>query len=890
MSTAGYKALPTNHKSKIAACKPGYGTVHEDQANPTMAEDSTCAANPHVNPNRRPSAKVPATPPSKKVLSASTGSVERRRLETQYTTKKKRYAMLTKELMDKKKTVQELYDDMSQLREKVIASGGKDPGKPEDLKFLDTAHTRQTTIEPNPRESSTEESTEQPEDDLVTKFLDSLQSQLQELPRKIHELCRDTFERDSNFATFVASWLTDSKSEGSEIALETELDAYKIASDDLKARFEVVADGHKEWTEEILRGAQGLREEISRCRARMRELSGLENLRNVREQLVNAQEELRLERERAGQVKERTRQAEAQLQKARTRIRELENQVASDEEKHQKLQASVRTLESLAKQREQAAEQRVRDVQRALKNSEDLVAKMETQRDSFESRLMELKEKMSEKEAAATRTIQEMSEQMESMSKIVREEREKRQQTENACCASEERYRQLQEKSQNLCELSKQTNHLYITDGNHTDNEIRLYNELQAARTELEEQRERMIQLQQEKEEIITLMDRSRDDEDESKHKLAVEFLSKSKELQNLTMEYAELERLAQNVQEKNSILERQITEIQARLRAQSKEDGREALSAQAIELQQQVSDLRNALTEVAQHNKELEMALTQKQLDLEQRDRVLHEQSKFLKARDELLNALKARKEERDEQCADTDDNSETDQVSREIAAKTEAIQELYLTLENKQLQIMRLEKMVKLMEDQQDRAQAQRTRLENRIAQLEHDIQRNKEHRYVGEIAPSMLDPPPAFSRLETSSRARSFHDRRSFDPRFLRRFSRIRGLASARKNPQLSSKSFSGACRSSDEDLVYVCESCRRQERVAGQGARREVREAEDLEDSSEGDSSEGTVQLLGVESRRGSRESRDDRCHSINSCREKRFAPPEERTSTLYRYTV
>ena len=46
-----------------------------------------------------------------------------------------------------------------------------------------------------------------------------------------------------------------------------------------------------------------------------------------------------------------------------------------------------------------------------------------------------------------------------------------------------------------------------------------------------------------------------------------------------------------------------------------------------------------------------------------------------------------------------------------------------------------MRLEKMVKLMEDHQDRAQAQRTRLENRIAQLELALQRNKEQRYVRE-----------------------------------------------------------------------------------------------------------------------------------------------------------
>lgn len=50
--------------------------------------------------------------------------------------------------------------------------------------------------------------------------------------------------------------------------------------------------------------------------------------------------------------------------------------------------------------------------------------------------------------------------------------------------------------------------------------------------------------------------------------------------------------------------------------------------------------------------------------------------------------------------------------------------------------MQVMRLEKLVKLLEDQQDRAQAQRTRLEHRIAQLEVSLReksRSDSNRYV-------------------------------------------------------------------------------------------------------------------------------------------------------------
>lgn len=62
------------------------------------------------------------------------------------------------------------------------------------------------------------------------------------------------------------------------------------------------------------------------------------------------------------------------------------------------------------------------------------------------------------------------------------------------------------------------------------------------------------------------------------------------------------------------------------------------------MELQQQISDLRNSLAEAIQQNQELETTLTQRQLELEQRDRVMREQSKFLKVRDELLSLLKGK------------------------------------------------------------------------------------------------------------------------------------------------------------------------------------------------------------------------------------------------------
>lgn len=96
--------------------------------------------------------------------------------------------------------------------------------------------------------------------------------------------------------------------------------------------------------------------------------------------------------------------------------------------------------------------------------------------------------------------------------------------------------------------------------------------------------------------------------------------------------------------QERNEMLENQLSEIQRHLHAKSKENGN--TGPDTIELQQQISDLRNNLAEMMHQNQTLETTLTQKQLELEQRDRVMREQSKFLKARDELLNILKGKQQ----------------------------------------------------------------------------------------------------------------------------------------------------------------------------------------------------------------------------------------------------
>ncbi|XP_014483292.1 PREDICTED: myosin-2 heavy chain-like [Dinoponera quadriceps] len=717
-----------NHKSRIPTTQLGRSAMQGDSSSHQLpCEESSNENSSNNNSARRSTMKTSSTPPTNKKPAAVT-TADKRQLEVQFSSRKTRYAMLRKALADKEKTAQDLYKEMSSLREKIIAAGGKDPGKIEEPRSPLVDGLKQKS--PGEWGSS---------NDLVEKRLPAisvdesaiigvslLQNQLQDLCDHSRELCQRALDSSSSFASLVKSWLTESsQSEAGNAPLDTEVEAqlaiFGRDNEDMRTRLNELAAIQKDLVAELAKRSSSLTGEYENDRAN--EPPGGDR-KDLREQLNAALEELKTERDRANHGKEKARMTELQMQKARAKVRELEGHVVNEEAKLQQLQSSVKSLEAQLKQKDQAMEQRMKDMHKAMKSSESLVSKIEKQRDTLETRMLELKEQMVSKEAEANATIKELSDRFGTIDAEINEEREKRQEAENALAEVEERCKHLEEKSQLLCELaSEKSNNLVVADNKHTENEMHLYNDLQATRAELEKERRKTKQLETEKQEIVAVMHRaaSRDDENETKDKLAAELAAKTEELQNLMLENCYLREEVEFAKRKRDGLEKQLSEIQHHLHAKSKEGSKTGLDA--IGLQQQVSDLRNSLAQVIQQNQELETTLTQKQLELEQRDRVMREQSKFLKARDELLTVLK-KKQQTSVDNPSNESYEDMDEINKQVAAKTEAIQELYATLEGKQMQVMRLEKLVKLLEDQQDRAQAQRTRLEHRIAQLEMSL----------------------------------------------------------------------------------------------------------------------------------------------------------------------
>lgn len=294
------------------------------------------------------------------------------------------------------KMAQDLYKEMSSLREKIIAAGGKDPGKIEDPR---------SPIVSGPKQSSPIETDSS--NDLAEKRLPALsadesaiigvsllQNQLQDLCDHSRELCQRALDRSSSFASLVKCWLTepsrheaDNASVPHDSEVEAQLTILGRDNEDMRTRLNELAAIQKDLVAEFAKRFSSLSSECDNYRRRDSSEPASADRKDLREQLNVALEELRAERDKANHGKDKARMMELHMQKARAKVRELEAHAVNEEAKLQQLQSSVKSLETQLKQKDQVMEQRMKDMHKAMKSSEGLVSKIEKQRDSLETRL-----------------------------------------------------------------------------------------------------------------------------------------------------------------------------------------------------------------------------------------------------------------------------------------------------------------------------------------------------------------------------------------------------------------------------------------------------------------------------------------------------------------------
>lgn len=261
-----------------------------------------------------------------------------------------------------------MYEDVVQIREKLIAAGGKDPGKIDAIKLL---------CDQSLHSPASGETTFVMDSTVTKEFVSNIHAQLENLSKSMLDVCQETLTKYSK----VLHRLKMPKDQPRDPEAMLEIKEYEVDHDNLVTRLEAARQVEDEFRANAMSKISILWSEIDACRIRIKHLenAGDEMANQLRGKLNSEVEKLRELRERKGA-------ADGQLQKAKLRIKELEAKVDEDDTKISQLQGSIKNLEGICKMRDSNGEQKTRELQKLLKNSEGNVAKLESQRNTLESR------------------------------------------------------------------------------------------------------------------------------------------------------------------------------------------------------------------------------------------------------------------------------------------------------------------------------------------------------------------------------------------------------------------------------------------------------------------------------------------------------------------------
>ncbi|XP_063988313.1 ELKS/Rab6-interacting/CAST family member 1-like isoform X2 [Diachasmimorpha longicaudata] len=214
--------------------------------------------------------------------------------------------------------------------------------------------------------------------------------------------------------------------------------------------------------------------------------------------------------------------------------------------------------------------------------------------------------------------------------------------------------------------------------------------------------------------------------------KLEIEIDFKA-QLEKKSLEVLELQRYGETLRKKSDSLEQQVKSSTSGASAASpteyKRDNNERsgqITNGGVEILKGNDEIEMSMADFTHRIKEMEMELTRREMQLQHKERLIKDQVEQLKVHEELITILK------------TEQDTRAINMSNKNLVGKVSLEELYSTLEEKQTQLVNLEKMVKEMEDQERHAQEQRTRQEKRIAQLELMLQtKTKENRFSGTLS---------------------------------------------------------------------------------------------------------------------------------------------------------
>ncbi|XP_047545631.1 myosin heavy chain, muscle-like isoform X2 [Vanessa atalanta] len=668
-------------------------------------------------------------------------------LKSSYLAKQKQFHLMKKELDLKQQAVLEVFDILQNLRQQMlregISAGGEGQNELVVFKVSDWAPNEVSQL---CRDAAASSATDGAEELLTTASpidecaLTEVYSKVVKIPACFAELCLQAFsarqelidwikkliEKDDIVGNEALDKIAQYNSQGLELC--ESLRNLKTQADDA---LDIVTSLTKRVCKErstLVAVGEALVREVAQLRLDLDTNVLKSDLRETDIEISKDLEETRreLEEERAAKLalKDKLAMTESHLRQTRLRVSKMDRQLREAEASIASLTGTVKTLEDQSRQREVQLEARARKLKESLKTGEVASNHLAQKRDSLqievnnlreENKLMTMQHKTEEQEL--NKKLKEVMTALEEEKNLLQRETEQKQNLESSLQESQKIIEDLQAKVSEL--ENKQNPDLP------TEREMDLWAELQATKDILRGAEEEIKTCKSEKVRFLETFTKIADSENKlgMQQKLTAELLNKEDIIGKMQIQIRDLTKNNKLFEQKVIQYEQYFRDLQAHNRASAKcQETENGITYQ--DLQEEIMNMKMSLLDAVHRNEELSELLIQKDQLLEHQDKTSRAQ-----VREELIDMLKDKETEQSRELTELQQDLEhrmkiVDEVNKQIAAKADEIQELFSTLENKQQQIHRLEKIVLALEEQQRRAQAQRTRHEEKIAALEHEL----------------------------------------------------------------------------------------------------------------------------------------------------------------------
>lgn len=461
-------------------------------------------------------------------------------------------------------------------------------------------------------------------------------------------------------------------------------------------------------------------------------LKSLENQNDsdLQNQLQVARAELEEERSAKEVFKDKLSKTEVVLRSTKARVAKMDKQLREAESSIASLTSTVKTLEDQNRKSEAQLEARARKMRESLKTGEEARSQLGHQRDALNSEIKNLKDTIATMTEQNKKIVRDLNERLKEAQGATEDKISKMKEAMELKVNAEEALKESQKEIEQLNYKINEFEKLKMNPELPSEREMDLWAELQATKESLRMTEEEVTMCKRDKIRFLeTLSKPSESDSMDIQQKLAAELIGKEDIIAKMQSQIRELSKNSKLNEEKLQQYEQYVRDMQTATQNMDENMDGVHVSVEYQDLKQETINLRMALLESAHQLEELQGLLAQKDQQIENQEKASRNHASAIKMRQELINMLKNKEIEQTQELValqrDLDCRMKiVDDVNKQIASKADEIKQLFATLETKQQQIHRLEVIVLALEDQQQRAQAQRVRNEEKIAALEHEL----------------------------------------------------------------------------------------------------------------------------------------------------------------------